>query len=680
MANKNAKKVIKNRGTKGMKSIKGKLMIILFLVCTLLLSITGIVISTTVNNHFTQNKEEILHETAQSISNKAEVFFKRYVTIAEQMAKDKNIQDFLVRAKKGDDIKNLEGFDTIRSTVIDIRKMEDSIMFVYIAEADPSYYVDDDLGLSDDTFDLKTRDYYAAITEEKVYISEPYADATTNKMVITIAAPVYVNGKIEGLAAIDISIDSLSKVVGESILGETGYFSLLTKGNVIASHKDADNILKSVNDIGISENLLKSLNNQNDNIINYTYNDNSYMGNSVFIGDTGWKIISAMPEDEFKSNTKELIGIIISIYILAIIILSLIMYVVIGIVTKPIKKITEITNKLANGELDVDIDIKSEDEIGKLAKSINSLTMRLKSYIVYIDESVSVLDEFAKGNLIIELKNDYDGEFAKLKDALIHVSDILKDTIGKIKYSSESINANAEQVSSGSQTLAQGTTEQASSIEELSAEINEIYNTIAKNAKSAENAGKIAIEASIEVDKGNVQMVEMLSAMDEISKSSSEIGKIIKVIDDIAFQTNILALNAAVEAARAGSLGKGFAVVADEVRNLAGKSAEAAKQTTTLIENSILAINRGTSLAGETGRALSNIVGKTKLTSDLITEIVDASSNQTVSVNQIKDGIEQISSVVQENAATAEASAANSEELSGQSQILKDLVSRFNVD
>nr|WP_312575915.1 methyl-accepting chemotaxis protein [Sedimentibacter sp.] len=673
--------VKKNKRSKTSRSIKGKLMTILFIGSTSLLLLTGIIISLTVSNRFTDNEKEILHTSAQSVSNKAEVFFERYISMVNQMTKDKNIQNYLVNAKKGVDLQTVEGYDIAKETLMEIQQSDaDTLLFAYIAEADPSYYLDGEEGLSDPSFDLKTRDYYAAITDKKIYISEPYADATTGKMVVTVSAPVYVNGNVEGLAALDITIDALSRVVGDSKLGDTGYFSLLTRDNVVTSHKDADNILKPVGEIGISNNLLENINNKNDEIVEYTYNDELLMGNSANIGDTGWKVISAMPVDEFSANTDTLIKLIIAIYVFTIIILSLVMYIVIGIITRPIKKITGITNKLADGELDVELDINSNDELGELAKSISSLTNRLKSYIDYINEIVFVLDDFSKGNLVMELEHDYSGEFSKLKSALVNVSEIFKETIGKIKYSSEAINANAEQVSSGSQTLAQGTTEQASAIEELSAEINEIYATISANAQNAENAGRISVEASEEVDKGNVQMRDMLSAMDEISNSSSEIGKIIKVIDDIAFQTNILALNAAVEAARAGSMGKGFAVVADEVRNLAGKSAEAAKQTTTLIENSILAINKGTELADETGKSLEKIVSKTKVTNELITEIVEASSHQTVSVNQIKDGIEQISSVLQENAATAEASAANSEELSSQSQILKDLVSQFNVD
>ena len=663
------------------RSIKGRLMLVLFIVCTLLLSTTGVIISTTVNSRFTENEKNILYETAQGVSKEAELFFERYVTIVQQMAQDKNIQNFLVSVKHREDILSNENFSIVRNTLIDTQKTQkDVILSAYIAEANPSYYVDDLSGVSDTSFDLSTREYYITVTDGTVNITEPYVDVATGSMVITITAPVYVNGKIEGLTAIDITIDALSKVVGDYKLGDEGYFTLLTRDNIITAHKDSDNILKSINDIGVSQNLISLIADNSNEVTEYTYSNEKFMGNSVNVGNTEWKIISAMPKDEFTSSTGELIKTILLIYILTIIILSAVMFVILGIVTKPIKMVTEITNKLAEGELDVSIAVKSKDEIGALAKSIESLTMRLKSYISYIDESVNVLDEFAEGNLTIELKYDYAGEFAKLKNALLHVSDTLKETIGKIKESADSINMNAEQVSAGAQVLAQGTTEQASAIEELSAEINEIYTTIANNAEYAQNAGEKALEASREVEKGNVQMRDMLSAMDEISNSSSEIGKIIKVIDDIAFQTNILALNAAVEAGRAGSAGKGFAVVADEVRNLAQKSAEAAKQTTALIENSINAIYKGTMLADEAGKSLAGIVNKTSETNELINEVVKATSQQTVSVNQIRSGIEQISSVVQENAATAEASAANSEELSGQVQILNDLVNKFKIE
>ncbi len=483
-----------------------------------------------------------------------------------------------------------------------------------------------------------------------------------------------------GLSAVDIAIDKLTAMVSNHKLGETGYFSLLTKDNTIAAHKNEELILKNIDEIGLSNNLIQSINNNDNNVVEYTINNQNILGKSVQIGNTGWKVLSSLPKEEFMSDTRQLILTIVFVFLAVLIALLVILTIAIKKMTKPVKTITDITNKLAHGELDVSIDVKSKDEIGVLAESIESLTVRLKSYINYINESVNVLNDLAEGNLVMDLQYDYDGEFAKLKESLLHVSGTLTDTIGKIKDSSEFISMNAANVSNGAQTLAQGTTEQASAIEELSAEVNEIYHTIANNAEHAENAGRKALEASKEVEQGNIHMRDMLSAMDEISESSNEIGKIIKVIDDIAFQTNILALNAAVEAARAGSAGKGFAVVADEVRNLAGKSAEAAKQTTALIENSISSISKGTMLADKAGKSLSGIVEITNKTNELISEIVNASAQQTVSVNQIRSGIEQISSVVQQNAATAEASAANSEELSGQSQVLNELISKFKFN
>lgn len=659
-------------------SITKKIVITIFLVCVSALLVTGLIIVITVNERFTGNEKEVLNESAQSVSNKAEVFFERYIAIVEQMAQDKNIQNFMINAQeRSKSLTETEGF-MIAAETTDATQKSDSeiILTAYIAQADYNLASPEIVA---EGYDVTSKEYYKAVTENKVWITEPYVDTISGGVVITISAPVNVDGSVIGLTAVDIAIDKLTTMVDEYELGDTGHFSLLTNNNTIVAHKDKDTLLKSIEEIELSDNIVQSIKNRDSNVMEYTYNNENYYGNCVKIGDTGWQVLSSLPSSELTSDTNRLILTIVIIFIILLASMLMTIFAVVRRVTRPIRKITDITNKLAAGELDVNIDINSNDEIGILAKSIKSLTVRLKSYIVYIEESVRVLDEMAEGNLNVELKNDHEGEFAKLKVALLNVSDTLKKTIGKIKESSYSINMNAEQVSAGAQTLAQGTTEQASAIEELSAEINEIYATIVHNAEYAENAGNKALEASKEVEQGNVQMRDMLAAMDEISNSSNEIGKIIKVIDDIAFQTNILALNAAVEAARAGSAGKGFAVVADEVRNLAGKSAEAAKQTTALIENSIRAINNGTMLAGKTGKSLVEIVDRTSETNDLINEIVKASSGQTVSVNQIKGGIEQISSVIQQNAATAENSAANSEELSGQVQLLNDLVNHFKL-
>lgn len=660
------------------KSISKKITITVLVVCFLALLITGMIIVTTVSKRFKDNKKDILYETAQSVSNKAEVFFERYISVVEQMAQDKNLQEFLINAEGYLTLTETEGFMTAAETTDSIQKADSEIILTaYIAEED--YYLASQTIMTESEYDVTSKEYYKAVSENKVWITDPYIDAITGGIVITISAPVNVDGSTIGLTAVDIAIDKLTTMVDEHEMGDTGYFTLLTKNNIITAHKDKESLLKTIDEIELSDNIVQSIINKDMSVVEYTYNNEEFIGNSVEIGDTGWQVLSSLPKEEFMLNTNQLILTIITIFLILLILLLLIIYLVINKMTEPIKNITSITNKLAEGELDVSIDVNGDDEIGVLAKSIEKLTQRLKLYIVYIEESVEVLDKMAEGHLSMELENDYEGEFTKLKNALLNVSDTLKNTIGRIKESSISINMNAEQVSTGAQTLAQGTTEQASAIEELSAEINEIYSTIVNNAEYAENAGDKALEASKEVEHGNIQMREMLSAMDEISNSSSEIKKIIKVIDDIAFQTNILALNAAVEAARAGEAGKGFAVVADEVRNLAGKSAEAAKQTTALIENSIRSINKGTTLAGEAGESLASIVDKTNQTNDLINEIVKASSQQTVSVNQIKSGIEQISSVVQENASTAEASATNSEELSEQVLVLNNLVNQFTL-
>ncbi len=445
------------------RSITQKIVSTIFIVCFLALLAAGLIIGITVNKRFIENEKEILNQTAQSISNKANNFFERYIAITEQMAQDKNLQNFMVNSQGRSTLTETEGFMIAAETTDATQKADSGIILsAYIAEDD--YYLASPEVISAEGYDVSSKEYYKAVTENKVWITDPYIDAISGGIVITISAPVNVDGSVIGLTAVDIAIDKLTTMVDEYELGDTGYFTLLTNNNTIAAHKDKDILLKSIDEVELGNNIVESIKNRHSAVTEYTYNNEKYYGSSVEIGDTGWQILSSLPSSELKTDTNRLILTIVTIFVILLISLLVIILVVARRITKPIKTITDITNKLAEGKLDVNLDVQSNDEIGVLAKSIKSLTVRLKSYIVYIEESVRVLDEMAEGNLNVELKNDHEGEFAKLKVALLNVSDTLKKTIGKIKESSYSINMNAEQVSAGAQTLAQGTTEQASAI------------------------------------------------------------------------------------------------------------------------------------------------------------------------------------------------------------------------
>ncbi len=297
-----------------------------------------------------------------------------------------------------------------------------------------------------------------------------------------------------------------------------------------------------------------------------------------------------------------------------------------------------------------------------------------------VQEASAVLQEMAKGNLTVSMVGDYKGDYAKLKDALNFSIDSFNEVLNDINIAAHQVASGARQVSDSAQTLSQGATEQASSIEELTASVEEISTQTKHNASNANQANEMSLNAKDDAVKGNEQMKEMLKAMNEINTASSDISKIIKVIDEIAFQTNILALNAAVEAARAGQHGKGFAVVAEEVRNLAARSANAAKETTVLIEGSIRKAEDGTKIASETAGALDKIVEIVSKSAELVGDIANSSNEQAVGIAQINQGIMQVSQVVQNNSATSQESAAASQELSGQAEILKELAGKFRLN
>ena len=380
-----------------------------------------------------------------------------------------------------------------------------------------------------------------------------------------------------------------------------------------------------------------------------------------------------------KDRTNLLLAILIS-YACAFAVLAVSFVIVrrsVNKLTQPLESASERLKSLADGNLTDPVNIpKTQDELYELTNALQDTVSSLKIYITKITDS---LVNISDGNLTDRMHGSFQGDFIKIKSTFNTILLSLIDTFANIRNAAEQVNNGANQVSNGAQALSQGATEQASAIQELSATIFDVSHQINNNAKSAKQAESIVGNTMANIISCNDDMNKMLGAMDEINVSSNEISKIIKVIDDIAFQTNILALNAAVEAARAGSAGKGFAVVADEVRSLAAKSAEAAKQTTALIEGSVETVDRGSKIAKQTAKSLGEIVNMSKDIDDIVKNISKASENQAESIQQINNGIDQISAVVQTNTATAEQSAAASEELSGQSLLLTNMIAKFRL-
>lgn len=345
-------------------------------------------------------------------------------------------------------------------------------------------------------------------------------------------------------------------------------------------------------------------------------------------------------------------------------------------ITKPLHQLEKSADKIVEGDFDIDVTYKSRDELGSLANTFRNMADILKTVIA---DASRVLGEMANGNFDVrtEAEERYVGDFQNLLSSMRLLNRDLSATLGQINHSADLVASGSGQVSDGAQALSQGATEQASAVEELAATIAGISHQVNDTAKNAVDAKTQSNSAGDKVEECNRQMKDMMAAMQEITQKSNEIGKIIKTIEDIAFQTNILALNAAVEASRAGVAGKGFAVVADEVRNLASKSSEASKDTAELIESSAKAVERGTQIADSTAQSLLKVVEEVRMAADTVDKIADAAEEQAGAVEQVTLGVDQISSVVQTNSATAVQSAAASQELSSQAAMLKSLVAKF---
>lgn len=370
-------------------------------------------------------------------------------------------------------------------------------------------------------------------------------------------------------------------------------------------------------------------------------------------------------------------NLLISSLVLSIVLTLILIFVIRRSILTPVKEIVAVYDEMAKGNMQVKVNYESRDEMGKMAQSIRKTNHLLTSYINDITEKLKLMSQ---GDMRINVELDYIGDFSAIKKAMEHTALSLNNTLQTISMAAEQVSVGASQVSSGAQALASGSTEQASSVEELSVTVTKVANQAQTNSENVKTATQYVEEAGKGVEIGNEHMAQLTKAMMDIDSASSQIAHITKTIEDIAFQTNILALNAAIEAARAGSAGKGFAVVADEVRNLAAKSAEAAKKTADLIQNSVATVSKGTQITTQTAQILMDIQEKTQFVVENIIKVDEASAEQAAAIEQIKHALNQVSSVVQTNATTAEENLATSEEISAQATTLHEQVRKFKLN
>ena len=534
-----------------------------------------------------------------------------------------------------------------------------------------------------DQFDAASRVWYDPVVSSRTTaVTGAYTDAVTGELVVTIATPVYTSGglSVDAVLGIDVSLDTLTEELSSVLIGESGYVTVYDSDNNVIYHPDPSVVMQNAAVMDYSDNIKQAiLDRQIVEGVSYTRSGIPYTGSTVYLDGIDYFVLGLLPQAEFMSYIDSISDTIVLRFTLTVVLLAAITLFFSITITRSLKKLSVAAGRIAEGELDVETDVRSRDEVGLVAQDIRAITDRLKVYILYIDEITEVLREIGRGNFTFTLQQDYMGEFAKVKSALLEVRDTMSDTLRQVVSAASQVASGAGQVAIGAQSQAQGATEQASAVQELAATLQDVSHQISDNTKLVGEAGKAIEEVTAEVQDGKEKMRAMLAAMEDITQNSQGVAKIIKEIEDIAFQTNILALNAAVEAARAGQAGKGFAVVADEVRSLAGKTAESSRSTAALIKSALDAVEHGKALADDTAASFDTAYDTVNGLAGNARVITQNSAKQDEAIRQTTEGVDQISSVVQTNSATSEESAAASEQLSGQAQMLKELVSHFRL-
>ncbi len=630
-----------------------------------------------------ETKQEELVLQSEKVAYQLGDVLDQYTRMTETLAVNPEVQALVAETKSGGNITEAESWPTVFDNLKNVTGLDSAnVLATWVADIDANMIAQSDGFISKKgEFDVTSREWYSCTEVGHTVLTEPYADVSTGQMVLTAATPVYDKSgkKILGVVGIDVTMGRLNEMMEKHRIGETGFVVLLSEQGTILAHPSEDMLYKNISEADLSQNVLDAIAADEEVFLKYKQGGRTQYGQVSHVSDTGYMVVSDLPAVEYYKDLVRLIVVLVVLFAIGMVVLQFGLRRVATRITRPLRELNQTALKLAEGDLDVSLQINSNDEVGELGASINETVKRLKEYIAYIDEVSEVLAKMAEGKLAIELKYDYVGEFQKVKQALLNISDSMNEVMLGISESAEQVTAGADDLARASQSLAGGAGTQAAAVEELVATVTSITEQVEENKTEAENSAKEAMQVVTKMEESQEQMKRMMEAMSKIHQTSREVVGIIKTIEEIADQTNLLALNASIEAARAGEAGRGFAVVAGEIGNLADQSAKAVNTTRDMIGVSLEEIERGNTLAEEVVASLKASVEAVENVNGKIQRTSENAVCQAMSIEQIKDGIEEISQTVQDNSAMAQESSATSEELAAQATTLNEMVQKFEL-
>lgn len=637
------------------------------------LIIVCLIFSVNVNIRYTSSIKSDLYHTVATESAKMDAWFTQHTTIADGFA----------RAAVHNDLHG----DALQQYMLNVvHPCSSSIMNGYLAwETDTVGMVCSVYPVAENYVAQERGWYQTAKSTKAIVVTDPYIDAITGKIVITVASPLLSdNGTVLGVCGLDIEVTELVSVSQELKADTNGYAVLVDASDNIVVHAqnpkydhrlegDEELVTKLLDIAPIYKDVLAAAGSTNV-VSGKGYDGTMRYFPVVPIGDTGWKVLYAADYNEAMSRLNNIIVLAVIVSLAAILGGALFFYRKFTKRLRPLSDIEYIVTNMSNGVLEHDYPNAINDEVGTICSALKATNLSLKSYINEIER---ILANMAEGNFVYDSSIQFAGEFTAMEQSIRGICRAMSSTFEQLNAVSEQIASGSRSVSSGAAELANAVADETRLIGEVHANLEDINKRVSQSSENAFDVKARAIKATDTVNGGNEKMQELLEIMKSISHYAEEIVKMNSTIEDIAFQTNILALNASVEASRAGAAGKGFAVVAEEVRNLAAKSGEASNSTAELIGHTVRTIKNGTAAANATAEMLSEVVVETSSISESVSEIADVSEEQKTMLADIVTKLGEVENVITTTSATAENAAAASEELDSQVVVLKNNLERY---